>query len=327
MNGFDKNIGGYLSKSFSENKGAHAYIIVGEKQTLITLLYECAIARMCKNGGFDNCETCAKITKGEHQDVIRLPQDTQKNRLTVSDMSYLAEESFKRPVDNDSIARVFLVDASDSTTGIGAELWQNKLLKTLEEPSDGVYIFIGVTDVEGLLPTVRSRCQVLRQTKLNVGDVKTELLKGGFDERYCEIAAAMSGGSVSAGERLLNNPNVFSAYEVAIDIVENMSSTKNALQFASRLIACKEYVFDALSMLTALYRESVVYRLNEKLCLFPSLKQTIDKTCANYTIEAARTCIEIINDTKKALDSSGNVSIVIDKLLNRLLEIKYRCRQ
>lgn len=327
MNGFDKNVGGYLSQSFAANKGAHAYVIVGEKQTLGALLNECAVARMCTHGGFDGCETCAKIVKGEHQDVIKLPLDSQKNRLTVADMSYLAEESYKRPVDNDSIARVFLIDASESTAGIGAELWQNKLLKTLEEPSEGIYIFIGVTDTEGLLPTVRSRCQVLRQTRLSVSEVKAELLKSGFEARYCEIAAAMSGGSVNAGKRILNNPDIFNAYDVAIDIAEKLSSTKKALQYASRLLACRDYFTDSLRMLTALFRESIVYRLCDSLCLFPSLKQTIDKICANYTLDAARACVEAINVTKKSLDAGGNVSIATDKLLNRIMEIKYRCRQ
>ena len=198
---FDKNIGAYLSTAFAEGRAVHAYIVVGEKQYLPSLLKECAIVTMCYNHVGDDCEACKKVKDASHQDVIRLPLDQSKARLSVADIAYLVEESYKRPVDASS-QRVFLVDASSSTSGIGSELWQNKLLKTLEEPTPNVYIFVGVTDAEALLPTVRSRCQVLKQTKFTVEQVRLALQEKSFNLVSCEMAAAMSGGSVNTGERI-----------------------------------------------------------------------------------------------------------------------------
>jgi len=325
MEAFDKNVGGYLQEAFGAGKGSHAYIVVGEKQSLRGLLTECALACICPNFGADKCDVCAKVVKGEHQDVIRIPLDGQKNKLTVSDISYVIEESFKRPVDN-SKARVFLIDASNSAVGIGSETWQNKLLKTLEEPTEGVYLFIGVTDAESLLPTMRSRCQILRQSRLSAQDFKKLLLKSGFDVRSCEMAAAMSNGSVGTGERLLRTNGVFKAYETAIALAEHMTSTKNALQFVSAVLSDKDYVCDALGFFTALLRESIVYRLQPNLCLLPSLSDTIEKICANYTLQACECCVEIVNDAKRKLDENGNTSVIIDEMINKILEIRYRCR-
>lgn len=320
---FDKNVGGFLTNAIRENKAVHAYIVAGEKQSITKLLTECALACMQAEA---SGETYNKITRLEHQDVIRIPQDVNKNKLTVADISYLVEETFKRPIDGNSKCRVFLVDASNSVTGIGAEAWQNKLLKTLEEPTEGVFIFIGVTDPEGLLPTIRSRCQILKQSALTVCEVKQRLMQSGFDARSCEIAAAMSGGSVDTAERLLRNGNAFKAFETAVSLAENMSSTKNALQYASAILSVKDNIYDFLQFLTILYRESVVYRLQNELCLLSSLTDTIDKICANYTLQATYACIETINKTKKVLDDNGNVTVAVDTLLNKILEIKYRCR-
>ena len=323
---FDKNVGVYLSTAFREGHAVHAYIVVGERQYLPSLLNECAIVTMCLNHVGDNCEACKKVKDASHQDVIRLPLDMSKARLTVADMSYLVEESYKRPVD-DSEQRVFLVDASNSTSGVGSELWQNKLLKTLEEPTPNVYIFIGVTDAEALLPTVRSRCQILKQTKLSVEQVRDELLQKSFNLTSCEMAAAMSGGSVNTGERILANPDVFEAYNTAIRIATEMTSTKNALKYASQILNNKEYVNDCLGLLVALFRESIVLRLQPDLCLLPHLKDTIDQICSYYTLAACEICIEKINLAKKRLDDNGNVTVVVDQLLNTLLEIRYRCRK
>lgn len=323
---FDANVGQYLSRAFRENRAAHAYVVVGEKQYLAQLLTECAVVTMCQSHSFDGCDTCKKVVDFAHQDVMRLPLDTQKNRLTVGDISYLVEESYKRRVDDSASARVFLLDASNSLSYIGSELWQNKLLKTLEEPTEGVYVFVGVTDLEGLLPTVRSRCQVLKQTVLTVAEVKDALVKSGYEASAAEMAAAMSGGSVDTGERLVNNPSVFSAYQTAVSIASEMTSTKNSLRFASAILSNKETVPDCLGFLTVLLRESVVYRLSPELCLLPKLKSNVKQICANYTLDAAEGCIGLINDAKRKLDAGGNVTVVVDALLNSILEMRYQCR-
>ncbi len=326
MSYLDNNIGQYLSDAFAEGHAVHAYIVAGEKQYLDSLLKECALVTMCHSHVGDDCEACKKVKSGEHLDVICLPSDKQKNRLTVADMAYLVEESYRRPVDN-SEQRVFLINASDSVSGVGCELWQNKLLKTLEEPQNNVYIFVGVTDAEALLPTVRSRCQILRQTKLSVAQVREALLQKSFKLEYCEMAAAMSGGSVQMGERLLANPAVFDAYNTAIDVATEMTSTKNALKYASDILAKRDNILDFLGFLTLLYRESVVYRLAPSLCVLPRLHNTIAKICANYTLAGAEACISVINTAKRRLDDNGNVTVVVDRLLNSILETKYQCRK
>ena len=323
---FDPHVGQYLSRAFQENRAAHAYVVVGEKQYLGQLLTECAIVAMCNSHAYDGCDTCKKVLDCAHQDVMRLPLDTQKNRLTVGDVSYLVEESYKRRVDDSANARVFLIDASNSVSYIGSELWQNKLLKTLEEPTEGVYVFLGVTDLEGLLPTVRSRCQVLKQTVLSVAEVKDALVKSGYEAGAAEMAAAMSGGSVDTGERLVNNPSVFAAYQTAVSVATEMTSTKNALRFASAILSNRETVTDCLGFLTVLLRESVVYRLSPELCLLSKMKNSVKQICANYTLDAAEGCIGLINDAKRKLDAGGNVTVVVDALLNSMLEMRYQCR-
>ena len=324
---FDANVGKYLEYAFAENRAAHAYIIVGEKQYLPHLLSECALVAMCPRHTEDGCDTCKKVLDRAHQDVMRLPLDSAKNRLSVADVAYLVEESNKKAVDDSASARVFLIDASNSTSGVGSELWQNKLLKTLEEPNEGVYIFVGVTDVEGLLPTVRSRCQVLKQTVLTVAEVKQALLERGYETQVCEMASAMSGGSILTGERILNNQQILSAYRTAISIAEQMTSTKNALRFASAILENKDTIGDCLGFLTVLLRESVVYRLAPSLMLLPKLKNTTKAVCANYTIDAAIGCIELINDAKRRLDANGNATVVVDALLAGILEMRYQCRR
>ncbi len=323
----DENVGGRLVQAFKTRSAAHAYIVVGERPYLPQLLAQCAQVVMCAaNTACGSCESCAKVIHKNHQDVISIPADTVKNRITVADVAYLVDETYKRPVDN-SKNRVFLINAADSVSGVGCEIWQNKLLKTLEEPSNGVYIFIAVTDAENLLLTVRSRCQVLKQSKSSLDGVYQSLLSKGYDPVVCQMVSASSGGSVNAAERLISNPQVLSAYNLALDTAQNMTSTKNALTFASRIIAAKDNFTDFLQFYTLLLRESIVYRLAPALCRLPLLSQSIDVICGNYTLSAARDCIERLAMAKKQLDNSANFNVTVDCLLVDILQLRYLNRE
>ena len=312
-----------LVNAFALGQASHAYIVVGEKPNIPTLLKYCAQVVMCNaHTACGACERCKKVVEDAHQDVISIPLDAEKPRLTVADVSYLVDETYKRPVDN-SESRVFLVNAADSLAGIGCEIWQNKLLKTSEEPTAGCYIFIGVTDIEGLLPTVRSRCQVLRQGKTDVKQIEQTLLKSGYDARACQMAAVMCGGSLSAAERLVANPQVIKSYQVALDTAENMTSTKNALVYATQILALKDNVYDFLGFYTLILRESIVVRLADGLSVLPLFKDSIDKICQNYTLQAAEDCILRLAETKRQLDNNANLTVAVDQLSVDLLQIRY----
>lgn len=312
-----------LKNAFASGKASHAYIVVGEKPNIPALLNQCAQVVMCNtHTATDNCERCLKVAQGIHQDVISIPTDLTKNRITVADVSYLVDETYKRPVDN-SLSRVFLVNAVDSVAGIGCEIWQNKLLKTLEEPTAGCYIFIGVTDAESLLPTVRSRCQVLKQSKVSQSQIEQKLQSGGLDVLVCQMVAAMCGGSLSSAERLISNAQVVKSYQVALDTAENMTSTKNALPFAAQILEVKENIADFLGFYTLLLRESIVVRLADGLAQLPLFKDSIDKICQNYTISAAQDCIERLAQAKRQLDNGANITVTVDQLLLDLLQIRY----
>jgi len=66
---------------------------------------------------------------------------------------------------------------------------QNTLLKTFEEPQEGTYFFILVPNVEVVLPTIRSRCQII-STESSGGESRLnaqEFLKQKVSERFAYI--------------------------------------------------------------------------------------------------------------------------------------------
>ncbi|MEE2916046.1 MAG: AAA family ATPase [Pseudomonadota bacterium] len=95
--------------------------------------------------------------------------------------------------------RVIVMDAADDLERPGAS---NALLKNLEEPPAGT-VFLLVSHAPGrLLPTIRSRCRVLRFDTLADGDMAAVLRDVMPDADEDEIAALVRGGAGSPGRAL-----------------------------------------------------------------------------------------------------------------------------
>lgn len=95
----------------------------------------------------------SRIEEGSFPDCIIYPEPNKK--ITVDGISELISSTFIRAVENDKK----LIVITDFDTAL--PLYQNKLLKTLEEPPQNVHIILGMTSTSGLLDTVKSRVKLL----------------------------------------------------------------------------------------------------------------------------------------------------------------------
>ncbi|MCM8731415.1 AAA family ATPase [Hephaestia sp. GCM10023244] len=158
--------------------------------------------------GFDlppDNPTRALIAAGSHPDfrlLERLPKDAAKpgenlaRSITIAQVRTLQAMFATTP--SMSSRRVVLIDAVDDLERSGA----NALLKSLEEPPAGT-IFLLVSHAPGrLLPTIRSRCRLLRFEPLP-REAMTALLREALPQAGDdEIAALIAAGQGSPGRAL-----------------------------------------------------------------------------------------------------------------------------
>jgi len=122
------------------------------------------------------------IDAGSHPDfkkLERLPKDEKKpeqglaRSITVAQVRALEPFLGVKPTYSDR--RVVLIHSADDLERNGA----NALLKNLEEPPAGT-VFLLVSHAPGrLLPTIRSRCRLLRFEPLNDADMRAALTDAG----------------------------------------------------------------------------------------------------------------------------------------------------
>jgi len=199
--------------AFTGGRPHHAWLLVGQ-QGLGKALFARAAATWLLAGTppdfhvSDDTDAARLMAAGSHLDyrlIERTPAKTGKLRAEIvigqivrrpdSDGQPLREFLSGTPMLGQR--RVVVIDAADDMNRNTA----NALLKSLEEPSDDT-VFLLISHSPGrLLPTIRSRCRVLRFSRLADADVRRVLagadLDGEDEELLIELGAGCPGRALS----------------------------------------------------------------------------------------------------------------------------------
>jgi hypothetical protein len=136
----------------------HAYVFEGGRGTdLLRAAEAFAKAVHCTGAGERPCEhclSCVKANHGNHEDTLYLTREG--NSIGVKQIEDLQTRLRGKPFASERI--IAIVDEAERMTPQS----QNKLLKTLEEPSGDNIVILLTANAEMLLSTVRSRCVSVR---------------------------------------------------------------------------------------------------------------------------------------------------------------------
>jgi DNA polymerase-3 subunit delta' len=151
------NIYRSVSRAIELNRISHAYIISGGDEEAIGLALYLASGVNClassgKPCGI--CSSCRKIHSSNHPDVSITQAEGAV--IGIDDIRRLQKDIFVKPYEGKK--RVSIIRQGEKMT-VQA---QNCLLKVLEDPPGTGIIAITTANPANLLPTILSRCQVLK---------------------------------------------------------------------------------------------------------------------------------------------------------------------
>lgn len=137
----------------------------------------------------------ARILGGSYPDCRFYPADDKK--LNADAVAEILDDCAMRPVEGRK--KLFVICGFDATSA----LLQNKLLKTLEEPLEGVHFLLGVNSVAPVLDTVLSRVKRLEIPPFTEEEVLAALERRGHNELNA-AAARSSGGILGVAENMVD---------------------------------------------------------------------------------------------------------------------------
>lgn len=180
---------GEIKKSLWTDRLAHAYMLEAPAgETRDRLVNDILQAILCQNPNLEQrpcglCEACRRVAAGSHEDVIymkksKLEGKTKAGKVTyvLADVKPFMDRLRLNPYGERNIG--LIPDADDLKEDV-----QNKILKTLEEPYPGTVIFLVAENRNNLLPTIQSRCVLLRETE-EPDAAETSALEEIWNQKY-----------------------------------------------------------------------------------------------------------------------------------------------
>jgi DNA polymerase-3 subunit delta' len=178
-------------------------------------------------------------------------------------MRQIEKEANFRPFEGK--ARVFLIDEADKLNDASA----NALLKVLEEPPKTSYLILITARPAMLLPTILSRCQMIRFSPLTPAEIESHLTKNKLvDNKTARLRARAAGGSI--GRALSGDLVTFTSQRKAmLKVLHALVVTDDRAQLlrsAEQLNEAqyKEEFEDRLDVLETLIRDAWMLSLGVK---------------------------------------------------------------
>jgi DNA polymerase-3 subunit delta' len=293
-----------LKKNIIKNKLAHAFLFSGPHGVgkMLTALYFVKTIQCQKlNRPCDKCDSCAKINQNTHPDTIILKGETT---LKINEIRKLKHKLSLRV--SYSGYKTCVIDQAESMTREAA----NALLKLLEEPSGKTIIILISENCEKILPTIISRCVVVKFFPISLSVIRKNFLdfnlKG--EEKFIEGLILASRGRPGFIFECLKNPEKFKERIKIIDEFKKILNSKVTTKNFNRL----NYV----SNLPLSDRGELKILLNNWLEYLHDL--LVNHDIKEYSMDQIKRYILQINKAKFFLAKNVNAKLLMENLVLNL---------
>nr|MBC7244542.1 DNA polymerase III subunit delta' [Chloroflexota bacterium] len=304
-----------LKRSLALNHLAHAYLFVGPprigKTTLALFL---ARAVNCLNEGnrpCGICTACQAISRGVHPDVQVI--DEEGGSIKIAQIRALQKEAALFPFEGRR--RVYILCNFQHATLEAA----NCLLKTLEEPPSSVLFILTADKVEGLLPTIVSRCQVLKLRPLAAEQVERALKTyWGTEPSQARKLARLSGGRMgwaieaSSNDALLLNRK---KYLIALEQALGQGRTER-MKLAQQLSQSPEVLPELLGLWQNWWRDLLLAKSGNVHAMTDLEREpTVLDEVQQYTLNEIWACLRAIEHAAEQIEQNVNPCLALEVLL------------
>jgi DNA polymerase-3 subunit delta' len=304
-----------LRRAVASGRLAHAYLFEGPEgvgKRLMALALVRAV--FCAEGGCGTCASCRKVDHHNHPDLHLLEPDGAT--IKIEQIRSLQKELSFRPLE--APKKVCLIEGAEKMNPAAG----NALLKTLEEPSGSALLILLTPRPEGLLPTIRSRCQPLPFSRLPRESLREVLCdRLGIDETRGHILAALSEGSFK--KALGRDRDLF--LEQRRDLLKELTALSGGsllplFDLAERLAEEKERLPEIIEMFQSFYRDLLLFlhgRPQQEM-VNVDLMEKIRRTAARESVPSLLRKLGALAAGRRQLDRNVNRQLAMEVLLLRL---------
>ena len=301
-----------LSNEIKEGKVKHAYLFdVSACHNSILFVYSfiksilCPDARL-ENDGCTKCNLCKSIDDGSFPDIITIEPDgmvIKKEQLLELQENFITKSLY----DN---KKIYIIKYAEDLHPAAA----NSILKFLEEPEANIVAILLTKNINNVLPTIVSRCQVLTLLKDNENVTSKERIGQVIFDDQEDYNNFINSEDDSYIKTIIDFINYYENY--GIDVLLHTSN----LWFEK--YTDKKNNMVAYNLMLLYYKDVINYKLNRPVEFFMDYEESLKNTAGNNDLDKLYRKIYIIVSALDKNKININLALNLDNLILEMEGIK-----
>jgi DNA polymerase-3 subunit delta' len=307
-----------LKKHVTNSTTRHAYLFAGPpgvgRRTLALRFAQALNCQTPVDAGLPcgECRDCKQIAAMQHPDLTVVQAEAEGGTLKVDQIREARRALTLKPYQAKYRVALFLrfQEANDNAA--------NALLKTLEEAPSYAVLILTADNPEQLLPTIVSRCEVLRLRPLRVDEVQKALENRGVETDRAKLIAHISGGRFGYALRLLEDEALLGWRDERLDDMQDLISASRVEKFAyaDKLARDKESMRQAILIWLSYWRDVMLRTAQAQTPLVNVDRNLeIEDLAGRLDLSIARGVVSSLEDVLKKMERNVNARLLAEVLL------------
>jgi len=258
------------------------------------------------------CRDCKGIAAMQHADLTVIQAESEGGTLKVDQIRDSRKSLTLKPYMSKFRVAIFLrfQEANDNAA--------NALLKTLEEAPSYAVLILTADNPEQLLPTIVSRCEVLRLRPLSIEQTRTDLENRGVDKERARLIAHISGGRPGYARRLVEDDDLLDKREERLnDLLTLLSASRvEKFAYADKLARDKDSMRQAILFWLPYWRDVMLRAAQAETPLVNiDRNMEIEDLAGKMDLSSSRKVVSGLEIALEKLDKNVNPRLLAEVLL------------
>jgi DNA polymerase III subunit delta' len=307
-----------LHKHAARGEFRHAYLFAGPPGLgRRTLALRFAQALNCTSplaAGIPcgECRDCKQIEGMRHPDINIIQADSEGGTLKVDQIREVQRALSLKPYQVNYRVALFLRfhEANDNAA--------NALLKTLEEAPGHAVLILTADTPEQLLPTIISRCEIIRLRPLPVAAIEADLVKRGVEAEHARLLAHISGGRPGYARTLVEDGSLLEKREERLNDLQSLLPAPRVEKFsyADKLAKDRDAMRQAILIWLSYWRDVLLRTAGANTALVNiDRNMEIEFLASRLDLSTARRVVSSLETALEKMERNVNSRLLAEVLL------------
>jgi DNA polymerase III subunit delta' len=307
-----------MLKKHAINGPRHAYLFVGPpglgRRTLALRFAQALNCQTPIDAGIPcrQCRDCKQIQAMQHADLTVVQAEYEGGIIKVDQIRDARRMLTLKPYMAKYRVALFLrfQEANDNAA--------NALLKTLEEAPSYAVLILTADNPEQLLPTIVSRCEVLRLRPLSNEVVQRELETRGLETDRAKLIAHISSGRFGYALQLVEDTTLLEKREEQLNDLQRLVAATRVEKFAyaDKLARDKDSMRHTILIWLSYWRD-VMLRTAQAETSLTNLDRNmeIESLAGRMNLSSARNVVAQLEDALEKMERNVNPRLLAEVVL------------